>query len=66
MNKLELCTLSFDITTDENGEIINIENKVEVNSVFQGEVKKNKEEFIKLSRKVFEFFEKIIRDSDEE
>lgn len=65
MNKLELCALSFDITTDENGEIINIENKVEVNSVFQGEVEENKEEFIKLLRKVFEFFEKIIRDSDE-
>ena len=65
MNNLEICTLSFDITTDENGEVIDIKNKVEVNSVFQGEVEENKEEFIKLSKQVFEFFEKIIRDSDE-
>lgn len=66
MNKLELCTLSFDVITDENGEIKDIKHEVVVDSVFQGEVEKNKEEFIKLSRKVFEFFEKIIRDSDEE
>ncbi|MBO8434347.1 MAG: hypothetical protein IAC55_03375 [Tyzzerella sp.] len=66
MNNLELCIFNFDVITDENGEVIDIKNKVEVNSVFQGEVKKNKEEFIKLSKKVFEFFEKIIRDSDEE
>lgn len=66
MNKLELCTLSFDVITDENGEIKDINHKAVVNGAFQSEVEKNKEEFIKLSRKVFEFFEKIIIDSDEE
>lgn len=66
MNKLELCTLSFDVITDENGEIKDIKHVITVDSIFQNEVKKNKEEFIKLSRKVFEFFEKIIKDSDEE
>ena len=66
MNKLELCIFNFDVITDENGEVKDIKHKVAVNSVLQGEVEENKEEFIKLSRKVFEFFEKIIRDSDEE
>lgn len=65
MNKLELCIFNFDVITDENGEVKDIKHKVAVNSVLQGEVEENKEEFIKLSRKVFEFFEKIIRDSDE-
>lgn len=66
MNKLELCTLSFDVITDENGEIKEIKHVAVVDSIFQNEIKKNKEEFIKLSKQVFEFFEKIIRDSDEE
>lgn len=66
MNRLELCTLSFDVITDKNGEIKDIKHVITVDSVFQGEVKKNKEEFIKLSEQVFEFFEKIIEDSDEE
>lgn len=66
MNKLELCIFNFDVITDENGEVKDIKHKVAVNSVLQGEVEKNKEEFIKLSKQVFEFFEKIIRDSDEE
>lgn len=65
MNKLELCTLSFDVITDENRETKDIKHEITVNSVFQSEVEKNKEEFIKLLIKVFEFFEKIIRDSDE-
>ena len=65
MNKLELCTLSFDVITDENGETKDIKHEITVNSVFQSEVEKDKEEFIKLLIKVFEFFEKIIRDSDE-
>lgn len=66
MNNLELCIFNFDVITDENGEVKDIKHKVAVNSVLQGEVEENKEEFVKLSRKVFEFFEKIIRDSDEE
>lgn len=66
MNNLEICTLSFDVITDENGEVKDIEHRVAVNSVFQSEVEKDKEEFIKLLIKVFEFFEKIIRDSNEE
>ena len=65
MNKLELCIFNFDVITDENGEVKDIKHKVAVNSVLQGEVEENKEEFIKLSKQVFEFFEKIIRDSDE-
>lgn len=66
MNKLELCDLSFDVITDENGKIKDIKHEIVVNSIFQNEVEKNKEEFIKLSIKVFEFFEKIIGDRDEE
>lgn len=66
MNKLELCIFNFDVITDENGEVKDIKHKVAVNSVLQGEVEKNKEEFIKLSKQVFEFFEKIIGGSDEE
>ena len=66
MNKLELCTLSFDVITDENGEIKEIKHVAVVDSIFQNEIEKNKEEFIKLSKQVFEFFEKIIRDSNEE
>ena len=66
MNKLELCIFNFDVITDENGEVKDIKHKVAVNSVLQGEIEENKEEFIKLSKQVFEFFEKIIRDSDEE
>ena len=66
MNKLELCIFNFDVITDENGEVKDIKHKVAVNSVLQDEIEENKEEFIKLSKQVFEFFEKIIRDSDEE
>lgn len=66
MNRLELCTLSFDVITDENGEVKDIKHIAVVDSIFQNEIEKNKEEFIKLSEQVFEFFEKIIEDSDEE
>lgn len=54
MNKLELCIFNFDVITDENGEVIDIKHKVAVNSVLQGEVEENKEEFVKLSRKSIE------------